>query len=102
VVQAFVAQLGDAFDRVAGGQQLEHFVEKPGGRHVLEQAGHFADRLFRVRVDEQAELGGEADGAQHADRVFAVAGTRFADHAQGLLLEVGDAVVIVDDRLAGS
>jgi hypothetical protein len=31
VVQAFVAQLGEAFDRVAGGQQLEHFVEQAGG-----------------------------------------------------------------------
>jgi hypothetical protein len=43
----------------------------------------------------------QAHGAQHAHRVFAVAGARVADHAQGLLLEVGDAVVVVDDRLGG-
>ena len=55
--------------------------------------------MLRRRVDLQAELGGEAHGAQHAHRIFAVAGARLADHAQGFLLEVADAAVIVDDRL---
>ncbi len=49
----------------------------------------------------QAELGAEADGAQHAHRIFAVAGPRLADHAQGLVLEIGHAMVVVDDRLGG-
>ena len=84
---------------MAGGQQLQHLVEEAGRRHVFQQFGHFADRLAGRRVDLQAELGGETHGAQHAHRVFAVAGARLADHAQGLLLEVADAVVVVDDRL---
>ena len=101
VVQPLIAQLGDAFDRMPGGQQLEHFVEQAGRRHVFEQFGHFADRLACFRVDDQAELGGETNGAQHADRVLAIAGARFADHAQRFLLEVADAVVVVEHRLGG-
>ncbi len=101
VVQPLVAQLGDAFDRMPGGQQLQHLVEQAGGRDVFQQTGHFADRRARRRVDDQPELGRQAHGAQHAHRVFAVAGARLADHAQGLLLEVADAVVVVDHCLRG-
>jgi hypothetical protein len=49
----------------------------------------------------QPQLGGETHGAQHAHRVFAVAGARLADHAQGFLFQVGNAVVVVDDGFGG-
>jgi hypothetical protein len=101
VVQAFLAQLAQALDRVARHQQLEHLVEEPRRRHVLEEFGHLADRRAGRRVDGQAQLGAEARGAQHAHRVFAVAHARVADHAQRLLLQVGHAVVVVDDGFVG-
>ena len=49
----------------------------------------------------EAELGGEAHRAQHADRVFAVARFRHADDAQRLAADIGDAAVIVEHGLAG-
>ncbi|TPW00656.1 MAG: hypothetical protein FD124_3982, partial [Alphaproteobacteria bacterium] len=98
-MQAFGAQLGDAFHGVTRGQQLEHLVEQARRRHVADQLRHLADRARGRRVDREAQLGRQAHGAQHAHRVFAVAGLRLADHAQGFRLDIGDAVVIVDDRL---
>ena len=101
MMQAFVTQPGDAIDRVARGQELEHLVEETGRRHVFQQFGHLADRSARRRVDDQPQLGGQAHGAQHAYRVLTVARARLADHPQGLLLEVADAMVVVDDRFGG-
>ena len=98
-MKAFSAQLLQALQRVAGEQQLQHLVEEPRRRHVLEQRPHLADRLARRGVDGEAELGRQAHRAQHAHRVLAVARARVADHAQRLLLDVGDAVVVVDDGL---
>ena len=51
----------------------------------------------RLGIDRQPQLGGQADGAQHAHRILTVARLRLADHAQRLLPQVGDAVVVVDD-----
>jgi hypothetical protein len=101
VVQAVVAQAVHRLDRMPGEQQLQHFVEQARRRHVLHQLGHFADRRPHRRVEHQAQLGREAHGAQHAHRVFAVALPRVADHAQRLLLQVGDAVVVVDHGFGG-
>lgn len=99
LVQAVGAQLAQAVHGMAAGQQLEHFVEQARGRHVLDQVRHGADGLARGRVDGAVELGGEAHRAQHAHRVFAVALGRVADHADLALLQVGHAVVVVDDFL---
>jgi len=99
VVQAFCAQLLQALHRIAGEQQLEHLVEQARGGHVFQQGGHVADWMARRGVDAEPQLRRQAHRAQHAHRVFAVARARVADHAQGLLPDVGDAVVVVDDRL---
>ncbi|KAG0773604.1 hypothetical protein G6F22_014741 [Rhizopus arrhizus] len=99
VVQAVGAQLAQAVHRVAAGQQLEHFVEQARGRHVFDELGHGADRLARGRVDRAVALGGEPHGAQHADRVFAVALDRVADEADLARFQVGHAIVVVDDFL---
>ena len=98
-MQALGAQPLQAFQGMARGEQLEHFVEQARGRHVFDQAGQFADGLLRVGGNSEVELGREAHGAQHAHRVFAVARGRTADHAQGLVAEIGESLVVIDHRL---
>ena len=85
---------------MAGLQQLDHLVEGARLRHVVEQAGELLDRRARLRLDLEAELGGEADGTDDPHRILAVALRRVADHPQQLLLHVLDAAVIVDHDLA--
>ena len=89
-----------AGQRMAGLQQLDHLVEGARRRHVVEQRRHLLDRRARLRLDLEAELGGEAHDADDAHRVLAVARGRVADHAQQLLLRVLDAAVVVDHDLA--
>jgi hypothetical protein len=98
-VQAELLQLDDRRQRVAGLQQLDHLVEGARLRHVVEQRRHLLDRRARLRLDLEAELGREADGADDPHRVLAVARDRVADHPQQLLLGVLDAAVVVDDDL---
>ena len=86
---------------MAGLQQLDHLVEHARGRHVGQQRGHLLDRRARRRVDGETQLGGKAHHADDAHRVFAVARSRVADHAQHALLLVLEAVVVVDDDLFG-
>jgi hypothetical protein len=59
-VQAQLLQLDDRGQRMAGLQQLDHLVEGARLRHVVEQAGELLDRRARLRLDLEAELGGEA------------------------------------------
>ena len=99
-VQALLPQLDDAGQRMPGLQQLDHLVEGARRRHVVEQRGQRLDRRARLRLDLEAELGREADHADDAHRVLAIARRRVADHAQQLLLRVLDAAVVVDDDLA--
>jgi hypothetical protein len=98
-VQAVLLQLGQAVERVAGLQQLDHLVEHARGRHVGQQRRHRLQGLERLGLDREAELGREAHHADDADGVFAVARLGVADHAQRLGLGVLDAVVVVDDDL---
>ncbi len=98
--QALLAQLVDAGQRVAGLQQLDHLVEHPRQRHVREQRRHDGDRRAGLGLDREAQLRGEAHGAQDADRVLAVAGLGVADHPQHLLAGVGQTAVVVDHQLA--
>ena len=101
VMQAFGAQLPQAFQRVAGEQQLHHFVEQARRRHIAHQFGQAGDRLACAGVDGKTELGGKTHRAQHAHRVFAVTPFRVADHAHGLGADVGDALVVIDHDLRG-
>ena len=82
--------------RMARQQQLQHFLEQARRGHVLDQVREFADRRARLRVDAEAELGGEAHRAQHAHRVLAKTQGRIADDAHGLLAHVGEAAVVVE------
>ena len=95
-------ELLDAGQRMAGLQELEHFVEQARLRHVGQQAAHGAQRsrglVFKLET-QGAELGGKTHGADDAHRVFAVARGRVADHAQHAFFRVADAVVIVHHDL---
>ena len=100
-MQAFFPQLGDT--RRRGRRSGASTFRRRGGRAARFPAGSAISRMgfLRRRVDEKAQLGGEAHGPQHAHRVFAVALPGVADDAQGLLLQIGDAVVVIDHRLGG-
>ncbi len=100
VMQAQATELLQRGDRMAGLQQLDGLVEQASGRHIGEQIGAGADGRERGRVDIEAEFGGKAGDAQHAHRVFAVAGGGVADHAQAPLFEVFHAPVVVDHHVA--
>ena len=101
MVQAFGAQLLEAALRVAGKEQLENFVEQARGRYVFQQGSHLRNRRARGGVEVEFQLGDEARGAQHAHRVFLVAGARVADDAQHAVLDVLIAVDVVPDFAAG-
>ena len=100
VVQSLFAQLLEALHGVAREQQLEHLVEQPRRRNILEQAGHFANRAACGWIDVESELCTEPHGSQHPYRIFAVAGPYLADHAQRLVPQIGHAVMVIDDRFA--
>lgn len=100
-MQARLAQLLQRRPGVARHQQLQHLVEQAGGRHVVDQRAQLRDRRARVRVDVEAGLGCEAHHAQHAHRVFAVAGVRIADHAQRAGAHVFHAVMVVMHGFVG-
>ncbi len=100
-VEPVAPQFGQALQRMAGLQQLDHLVEQARGRNIGQQRRHLADRRGRLRLDREAQLGGEAHDANDAHRVLAVARGRVADHAQHALLRVLEAVVVVDHDLPG-
>nr|GEU28121.1 hypothetical protein [Tanacetum cinerariifolium] len=101
VMQAFLAQLLQARERVAAHEQLEHLVEHARGRHVVDQGRHQRDRRSGRRFDREFQLGGKAHHAQHAHRVFAVARLGLADDAQGFRADVLDAAVVVQHLPVG-
>ena len=68
-------------------------------RHVGQQRRHLLHRRLCLRIDGEAQLGGEAHHADDAHRVLAVARGRVADHAQHALLAVAKALVVVDHHL---
>ncbi len=101
VVQPFGAQPLHAVRGVPGEEQLQHLVEHPRRRHVVDQLRHLADRGARLGLDLEVELRREPDRAQHPDRVLAEAHQRIADDAHAALAQIGHAVVPVEHRLGG-
>ncbi len=84
--------------RAARQEYLVHFVEQARGRHAIEHPGELRNRRGGVGMNREAELRGEAHGAQHAHRVLAIARLRIADHAQHALTRVVDAADVIPDR----
>ena len=84
-----------------GKEELQHLVEHPRRRDVVDQLRHLADRGARLGLDLEVELRREPDRAQHPDRILAEAHQRIADDAHAALAEIGHAAVPVEDRLGG-
>ncbi len=87
---------------MAGLQQLEHFVEHPALRHLLQQGQQGRHRFGRRRIElefQVPELGAETQRTHDANRVFSVALGRVANHAQNALFGVGKTPVIVNHLL---
>ncbi|CAM2144817.1 hypothetical protein PT2222_160170 [Paraburkholderia tropica] len=101
VMQAFLAQPLEAFERVAREQQLEHLVEQTRRGHVVDEVGEILNRTARVFFDVETELGRETHHAQHAHRILAITRGRVADHAQQTRAHVGHAVVVIQHGLRG-
>ena len=97
-----LAQLRDRGQRVAGLQQLEHLVEQAALRHVGQQAGDSISgaAVLGSSLKPSVELGREADGADDAHRVLAVARAPGRRSCAAALLRVLDAAVVVDHDLA--
>ena len=97
-------QLRNRRQRVPGLQQLEHLIEETALRHIIKQLDGLLNRrgCFGFQLEAQvAELGGKTHGADDPDRVFAVAGHRVTNHAQGFALGIFEAVVVIDHHLRG-
>ena len=102
--QTELAQLRNRRQRVAGLQQLEHFVKQAALRHVGQERQAFGNGCggFGVELEAQrAELGAKAHRADDAHRVFPVAHGRVANHAQGVVFGVFEALVVIDHDLRG-
>ena len=99
VMQPVLAQALQRFDRVSRQQQLFHLVEQPRRRHVVDQRRQRGIGVAVFFSISMPELRREPRGAQHAHRVFAIAGDRIADQAQPPRLDVGDAADVVPDFL---
>lgn len=59
------------------------------------------DRLGAFRADAHIELGGKAHRAQHAYRIFAVAGFRIANQADNAILHILHAANVIADGKVG-
>ena len=73
------------------------FLAEAGDGGVGKLGGVTADGLEVGRTDVEVKLGGEADGAHHADGVFAETNVGVADGTDTARLEVAEATYIVDD-----
>jgi len=91
----------EAAHRRAGEEQLQHLLEQPGSRHVGQQGRQACDRCLGRRIDTETELRRKTRGAEHANRILAVARLGIAKQAEHAPLEVLDAVGVVDDREIG-
>lgn len=91
--------MGEA-DGAEGGttnKKTLNFLTEARNGSVGKLRGVATDGLEVGGADVKVELGGEADGAHHADGVFAEADVRVANGADAASLEVAKAADVVDD-----
>ncbi len=99
--QAQVLQLLHGGAGMAAEEQFQHLVEQPRRRHLQQQLGQFGNLAACLLVQPEAQLGGEAGGAQHAHRVFPVALFGVADQADLAALDGAPAADKVVQREVG-
>ena len=79
----------EAASRRPFGEDLHDLVADALGGHVGDGGRRGADRVQRRGLDREAEAGGEADGAQHAQPIFGDARSGVADGADDAGAQVG-------------
>ena len=99
-VQPFLSEIDEALLGMPAGHQLHHLVKKPSGGNVFKKRRHLRNGSFRRPLHLESQFCRDAHGTHHADRIFAIALERIADHAQTPGRDVLKAVVIVEDLLA--
>ncbi len=97
--QAELVEQGEAAQRVGAAEQPPQLGQLPLPRRPRGELGLRAGQRRGLGVDREAEVGGEAGGAQQAQRIVAEA--RLADDPQPPALEVGEAAEGVDRLAAG-
>lgn len=101
--QAIFAQQLVGGQAIASQEQLEGFLEQAGRRNILQQRRQLLDGGGGARADGHVQLGGEAHGAQHPHRIFAVAGLGIANELQLALGQVFQpALEIVQGEILGA
>lgn len=78
------------------GEDLHQLVADALGAHDMDLRGEVADGRPCIRLDLEAEPGGEADAAQDAQLVLLEALARIPDGADDARLEIGAAADVVD------
>ena len=82
-------------------QDLVELVQDAGGAALDDLPAQEADGLGGVAVDGESQARGQGRGPQHADGVLAEAHRRIADGADHAVLQVEEAVHVVDHREGG-
>ena len=95
--EAGLDEQGQAAARVRRADQLDQLVADPLRGDDRDPVGHRGDGLDHLGRDGEAELGGEAGGAQHPQRVVGERVLRTAGRAEQPLGQVDDAAVRVLD-----
>ena len=71
------------------GEQLLRFIIQAVRRNIAQQLGNFRRKdVQNFFINAEIQLGGEAQRAQHAHRIFFKALQRIAQQAQGFMLNV--------------
>src|SRR5690606_29157092 len=83
--------------RLRRGDDLLELVGDALHAEDLDAAGLLLHRAERLDVDREAELGGEAGGAEHPERVVLERGARIERRAEPLADEVDDAAEGVEE-----
>ena len=87
----------EAAGGIGAGENFDEFIADAFGRYDFRFGGESAEGFPGGGFDGEAELDGEADGAEEAEAVFGKAGEGIADGADLLASEIGLALNVVEE-----
>ena len=87
----------EAAGGIRAGENFDEFIADAFGRYDFGFGGESAEGFPGGGFDGEAELDGEADGAEEAEAVFGKAGEGIADGADLLGSEIGLALDVVEE-----